>query len=412
MDTIAIHVDGLLLMYVAIGTNQKKNFLNMIGGNIVLIKHVKIMEVKESFNLHQNGLFMTKVAIVNDLHIGVKNDASILLDHQEKFFTDIFFPYVDNNGIRTVINLGDSWDRRRYINFGTLVRGKKMFFDPLAERGIYSPTIVGNHDAHYKNHIKVNSMNELIRDNSKYSNVHVIDEPEVINIEGFKICMIPWICDENYDRCINLIKNPTTDICMGHFNIAGFVMHVGQVSQDGLDREMFDHFDMVLSGHFHHKSTDGIITYLGTQYEMTWHDYNDPKGFHILDLETRELQFIRNPYKMHHRIVYHEGIELDFTKYKDVNVKVVVDKKVDSKKYDLFMSMLYEANPYTINVVENHIDVNEVSEEIKLDESIGTLSLLHTYLDHATMAQDIDMNRLKSIFNDIYMESQQINVEE
>ena len=40
-----------------------------------------------------------------------------------------------------------------------------------------------------------------------------------------------------------------------------------------------------------------------------WSDYNCPKGFHIFDTETRELERIENPLKIFKKFMY------DDTKY-------------------------------------------------------------------------------------------------
>jgi DNA repair exonuclease SbcCD nuclease subunit len=48
-----------------------------------------------------------------------------------------------------------------------------------------------------------------------------------------------------------------------------------------------------MCGHFHHKSNDGHIFYLGTPYEITWSDYGNEKGFHIFDFDKRDFEFIR-----------------------------------------------------------------------------------------------------------------------
>ena len=58
------------------------------------------------------------------------------------------------------------------------------------------------------------------------------------------------------------------------------------------------------SGHFHHKSDNGNVYYLPNPYQITWSDYKDPRGFHIFDTETRELEFILNPYEIFHKIYY------------------------------------------------------------------------------------------------------------
>ena len=42
--------------------------------------------------------------------------------------------------------LGDTFDRRKYVNFNSLEAARKMWFDPLAECGIHMSMLVGNHD--------------------------------------------------------------------------------------------------------------------------------------------------------------------------------------------------------------------------------------------------------------------------
>src|SRR5579872_1467467 len=246
-----------------------------------------------------------KVAIITDTHAGCRNDLPVFLDFQEKFYQNVFFPKIDELGIKTVLHLGDVFDRRKYINYKTLFRLKSMYFDPLSQRGIWSPTIIGNHDIFHNNTLDVNAL-DLVVNEFHYSNVKIIREPQVVDIHGFKILMMPWICDENRERSFDILKSAPTDICMGHFPISGFVMHKGQVSEDGLDRSVFDRYDMVFSGHFHHRSSDGRIWYLGNPFEMTWQDFNDKKGFHIFDLEKRHLEFVPNPYQMFYRIVYND----------------------------------------------------------------------------------------------------------
>lgn len=353
---------------------------------------------------------MTKrVAIINDSHLGVRGDSSVFLDFQERFFNEVFFPKIESLNIDTVLNLGDSFDRRKYVNFGTLKRGKEFLFDKLQQKNIYSPTILGNHDIFTKNHNKINSVSLLLKE---YNNIDVIEEPKTIMLyDQYPICMIPWISQDNEARCIDVIKNTKADLCMGHFPINGFVMHVGQVCEDGIARDLFDKFDMVLSGHFHHRSTDGRIYYLGAQYEMTWNDYGDQKGFHILDLDTRELEFVPNPYSMFHRIVYNDTQPLpkDLSVYKNVYVKVVVEKRKNEKRFEKFMDDLYKANPFDLKIVENYIDVNEIPDGVNFDQSENTLTLLNTYVEHLTIGGNVDKEKLKMLFCNIYNEA--INME-
>ena len=35
-----------------------------------------------------------KIAIVTDMHIGARGDSKVFQDHQERFFMEVFFPYL------------------------------------------------------------------------------------------------------------------------------------------------------------------------------------------------------------------------------------------------------------------------------------------------------------------------------
>ena len=175
----------------------------------------------------------------------------------------------------------------------------------------------------------------------EYSNINVIDKPTTITIDGTDICMMPWICPENYQESIDMLNNTTAELCMGHFEIAGFAMYRGMESHDGLSKDLFNKFDLVFSGHYHHRSSDKHIHYLGNPYEITWQDFNDPRGFHLFDLSTRHLEFIENPYTMFSRIEYNdrdqEPIDLDALDLTNKYVKLIIVNKTDFYKFDKFV---------------------------------------------------------------------------
>ena len=120
---------------------------------------------------------------------------------------------------------------------------------------------------------------------------------------------MPWINPQNEVYALGMMGETRADTLLGHLEIDGFQMYAGHESQGGLSKVEFQRFDTVMSGHFHHKSDDGQIFYLGCPYEITWSDYNDPKGFHVFDTETRELHRILNPYKMFSKIYYDDSNE-------------------------------------------------------------------------------------------------------
>jgi DNA repair exonuclease SbcCD nuclease subunit len=348
-----------------------------------------------------------KVALITDIHFGARNDSIAFLDFYEKFYENTFFPTLIEKNITTVLVLGDTFDRRKYVNFYALDRAKKMFFDKLAELNITVHMLAGNHDTYFKNTNEVNSPDLLLKE---YSNIHVIDEPTTIEVHGVKVCMMPWICPENYQASLDQLNNTTAELCMGHFEIAGFAMYRGMQSHDGLSKEIFEKFDMVFSGHYHHRSDDGHIYYLGNPYELTWQDYNDPRGFHLFDLSSRQLEFIRNPYTMFARVEYNdreqEPVDLDSLNLEKKYVKLVVVNKTDYYKFDKFVQKLYSKGCHEIKIIEDlsEFEDGEIGEEINLED---TLSVLSNYVD--SVETDVDKEKIKNYMRTLYTEA--VNVE-
>jgi DNA repair exonuclease SbcCD nuclease subunit len=349
-----------------------------------------------------------KIVLITDLHFGSRNDSIHFLDFYEKFYKNTFFPYLFDNNIRTVLILGDTFDRRKYVNFYTLKRAKEMFFDKLFERGIDVHMLAGNHDTYFKNTNDVNSVDLLLRE---YGNINAIDHPAEIYVGPHKICMVPWICPENFDDSMQMLKETDASICMGHLEIAGFAMHRGMPSEEGLNRALFNKFEYTFSGHYHHKSNADGIYYLGNPYELTWQDYNDTRGFHLFDLAKRELTFIPNPNVMFHRLSYDdkeksikEITNTDVSIYANTYVKVVVVNKTNPYLFDKFLNMLYNVNPIDITIAEDFTDLNEGVEDGMVDQAEDTITILNKYVD--TIKDDsVDNNKLKNILQELYIEA-------
>jgi DNA repair exonuclease SbcCD nuclease subunit len=266
--------------------------------------------------------------------------------------------------------------------------------------------IAGNHDTYYKNTNDVNSPELTL---AEYININIVTRPETVNIHGVPVCFLPWICADNYQDSMNEIKNTKADLCMGHLEIAGFAMYRGVESHDGLSKDAFSKFDMVFSGHYHHRSDDGHIYYLGNPYELTWQDYKDPRGFHLFDLSTRQLEFVQNPYSLFERYEYDDTLNEEdplFVNFKDKYVKVVVVNKTDYYKFDKFITNLYNSNPLEVKIIEDFSEFTEgqVDDTINLED---TSSVLSNYID--SLETDVDKERIKSFMKTLYTEA--VNVE-
>ena len=346
-----------------------------------------------------------KIALLNDTHFGCRNDSPAFIEYQNKFYNDLFFPYLQKSGIKTLIHLGDVVDRRKFINHNTAHNFKKVFWNRLDELGIDTHIIIGNHDTYYKNTNEVNAMQNL--DISK--NAKVYTHATTVDFDGLPILFIPWICDDNEAESIRTIENTTSSIAMGHLEIKGFEMHNGHMNDHGLEKSIFKRFEKVLSGHFHKKSDDGHIYYLGTQYEMTWSDYHCPKGFHIFDTQTRELTRVPNPITMFEKIVYNDKKQsysnIDISQYKDKHIKVIVEEKTDTNMFGEFIDRLHnEIDTHEVNVIEDSFNINASADVNVVDQGEDTLTFLHNYID--SLDTELDKGRMKDITKEYYNEVQ------
>ena len=349
-----------------------------------------------------------KVAVITDQHFGVRGDSILFLDYYEKFYRDVFFPTLDARGIDTVLDLGDTFDRRKYVNFVTLRRAKQMYFDPLKERDITVHSVVGNHTTYFKNTNDINTMDLLLKE---YTNYHVYThEPVTVRLGSCDVMLSPWICPSNAEVSFEAFKETSAKILMGHFEFAGFEMMKGQLSDHGLDRADFKKFLAVYSGHYHHPSSHENVTYLGAPYEMTWTDYAGKRGFHIFDTETLEMEFIQNPYSIFHKLEYDDSDltvedidELDVSMLTSTYVKVIVKKKNNPYTFDLFIDKLQSAGAADIKVVEDHLNFDIIDEGELVDEAQDTLSLLRGYVD--SLEVKANKERINEFLRDLYQEA-------
>lgn len=347
-----------------------------------------------------------KIAILGDLHFGARNDSQEFYTYFDKFFNEVYFPEITKRNIQHVIQLGDIVDRRKFINYLTLNK-LRSFVDKHIDLGINLHVLIGNHDVPYKNTNEINSMEELF---SNHKFVHSYSEPKEIDIDGCNLLMMPWINSSNFSTCMDIIKNTKSQILFGHLEIKGFEMYRGMPSHEGFEAAMFDKFDTVFSGHFHRKSESGNIHYLGTPYEITWSDYNDPRGFHIWDTETRELEFIRNPNKMFRKLWYDdtdktldEILNNNFDSLRASYIKVVVQAKTNPYWFDLFINRIYEVAPLDVTVIDDHHNMDNISADDLANEAEDTLTILSKYIEN--LETGVNKNELDKLMRNLYNEA-------
>ena len=347
-----------------------------------------------------------KIALITDTHFGARNDSIPFNDYFYKFYDNVFFPEIDKRGINTIIHLGDTMDRRKFVSYKIANDFRTRFIQPIVDRNIDTHIMIGNHDTFYKNTNTINSVAELI--GNRHDNIKFYEENCTVNFGNTPIFFCPWINSENYGSTLKGIQQTDAEVCMGHLEINGFEMHKGHFSENGHAKEIFKKFDTVFSGHFHKKSDDGKIYYLGAPYQITWSDDNCPKGFHIFDTVDRTLERIVNPYTIYEKI-YYDDTNKDYSKedvsqYVDKFIKLVVVNKKDLYQFDMFTDRLLQEQTHEVKIVEDFsdLDAQNVSDDIA-ENTQDTTTLLEKYIDELDV--DLDKKRLKNTMKTLYLEA-------
>jgi hypothetical protein len=300
-------------------------------------------------------------------------------------------------------------DRRKFISYRIARDFRERFINSFKDINFHM--LVGNHDTFYKNTNDVNSLHELV--DGKFKNIKVYSKTTEVDFGDCKILFVPWINSDNYSYTMEMLDTTSAQICMGHLELSGFQMQRGMIMTEGWDKRLFQKFDMVMSGHFHHKSDDGQIFYLGTPYEIYWNDYDDPKGFHIFDTKTRELERIVNTNTLFCKIYYDDTTQNymshDISRYKNKYVKVIVVNKKDLYQFDHFVDRLLLADAHDVKIIEDfsEMDASNVSDDI-VENTEDTMTLLEKYIDELDVT--LDKSRLKTTMKSLYTEAQDLEI--
>lgn len=352
---------------------------------------------------------MSKIILLADVHIGSRNDSMVFAEYHIDFFINTLFPYMKKNKINTIFQFGDLFDRRKFINFKILHKWKSEVFDYMSNNGIVMHTLLGNHDCSFKNTNKVNSTSLLL---ANYDNIILHDVVNEVEFDSTKVLVIPWINPENEKETMQQVKKTTASFAFMHAEFAGFEMEKGYKKEDGMAAKEFKKFDTVYSGHYHTKSNDGHIFYLGIPYQITWNDYGDKKGFHEWDTSTLNLKFIENTNTMFERFVYDDSSAPDeYYKGFDLSsaankcVKIIVVSKKNLYGYDNFMSMLYSQGPADVKIIDGAQEQDAPDEKLNLESTEEILEKAVDSLDNV-----LDKKILKKMLRELYTEAQQIEV--
>ena len=341
-----------------------------------------------------------KIALITDQHLDGRKGSLPFWNYFQKFYDDIFFPTLEKEGVSTIVDLGDTFDNRKSMDFNTFNRVNENYFKRLKDYKVHM--ILGNHCTYYKNTNRINSPELLLE---QYKNINIYASPEEITLGSKKFLMMPWINQENKAECLKLISDSEADIMCGHLECDGFEVTPGMKFDGGFKVSDFKNFKRVWSGHFHHKSKHGNVQYLGNPYQMFWNDYKDTRGFHIYDTESDKLKFIKNPYEIFEKIFYDDA-SVDYNKqdvsdYKDKFIKLIVEEKRDYQMFETLVDRLYNVGAHDVKIVETLVDADTV-DDVELNTK-DTLTLLSEYIDEIDL--QVSKSDLKKLMQSLYIES-------
>lgn len=348
-----------------------------------------------------------KIACITDTHIAFKKSNINFHNYFEKFYSNIFFPELEKRNIKTVIHLGDAFDNRKGIDYWGLEWAQRVVYDRFRDLGITVYQICGNHDSTMRSTNKYNAIGTLLRD---YDNVVPIVEPEEHCFCEENILFLPWICKDNEEKTFKLLQETSAKFIFGHLELTGFTLFPGQLNtHGGMSTERFKGFERVFSGHYHTRSNDGKIFYLGNPYQMFWSDVDDERGFHVFDTKTYDLEFVQNPYKIYTKLYYNDSSldEITPDKVSGKYVKLIVKNKSNQSNYETFVSKLTSLDIIDLKIIETNI-IDNINVDIDNIEVEDTLTTLNKYVDEFDF--NLDKSMVKKILHQIYQEAIELEV--
>tara|TARA_B100002019_G_scaffold249959_1_gene229576 strand:+ start:2215 stop:3249 length:1035 start_codon:yes stop_codon:yes gene_type:complete len=342
-----------------------------------------------------------KIAFLGDTHFGCRNSNQVIQRHQELFLDKVFWPYIKEHNIETVIQTGDYFDNRKWINLQTMSFQKRVFVDRAAELGVTVHGIIGNHDIPLRHSLQMNSPQQILTE----SHMKYYSEAKVINFDGIDITFIPWVCKENYNEITEVI-NKGGDLLVGHLETQGAVLFPGRLSDDGYKPTQFKNWKEVISGHYHAQNKIANIHYIGIPYQLMWTDALVKQGFWIFDTTDRSWEFIENPHRYFHRLIWDDGCDYDMDLLTDAYVKINVKKKNSFEEFEKFIDKVNFKEPFEVKIVESFEEYNQ--ENVRdLIELSSTTDLISEYIDD--VATENNKESIKKLMIDIYEEAMSLD---
>ena len=174
---------------------------------------------------------------------------------------------------------------------------------------------------------------------------------------------------------------------------------------NGMDPSTFNKFKKVFSGHYHMKSNNDNIHYLGNPYQLYWNDYGSNRGFHVFDTDSLKTSFYRIPFDTFHKLYFNGGVSIPSAdEIKGSFVKLIVEDKGDYAKFDYAVRQLQDIGLADLKIIE------DLSVELENGDAVleteDTLTLLDNYIDEIDVK--VNKSNIKSVMRSLYMEASEL----
>lgn len=350
---------------------------------------------------------MTKILALGDLHIGARGGSKYMREFIFNYLCDYVIPYCAKHNIKDIIQTGDITDIRKLIYAMDVYLLQTRLIPALQEHGITMHVIPGNHDIALADSVEISWTNVL----QELSGGYIVEyaTADDYTIAGQKICMVPWVCRTNLELTKEVIQNSKASVCVGHFEIAGFEMYRGTVSEHGSITEgELKGFKVVKSGHYHTRNGNGFIEYVGTPYHLTWQDYPDGenRGFEVWEMDNNEIvsqEFVPNTenQSVFRVFIYDQSLDANFKKYVDpayldkelgfsgqiVRVQVT-NREASKNSFNKFVDAMKRCNAIDYMIIDKTELV--ATSEVTVDEAVLQMDVLQILNDKVERSAGID----------------------
>jgi len=355
---------------------------------------------------------MSKIFLIGDTHIGLgyPNSVDKWFKVHQQYFSDFLIPLLKKE-VKPgdiIVHLGDLFDNRNIIPINLLNYG----MDVVEEISKIAPLhiIVGNHDLWSKSASEINS----VRPFRYIPNVKIYNSTEVLEYNGLKILMMPFI-EKRLEQIKSIEENKNCDYLFCHSDLNGCKMHLTSVAHknaDKIDINDFKSFSKVRSGHIHLVQSNKQFTFVGSIFQMDRNDTGDQKGIFVIDTDNDTEDFFPNnvsPVFRKFRVVSEEDIDkLDDLKdtkdYIDLAISnnlLISNRKLRRKLEVMLEKGNFASVEYIDDITKELVDGEEVNEsnEIELDENGMEISVQLEYEDYIKeyiLKQKYDNDKFKS----------------